>query len=204
MAKAYEIVLASTSPYRRQLLQQTGLMFSVASPAVDETPLPQETAPALVERLARAKAEAVAQGYKSEADALHVIGSDQVAAVNGKILGKPHTETKACEQLRLLSGQIVTFYTGLAIATRGGLGELQLQSTSVPFTVHMRELSDAEIVGYVKREQPLQCAGSFKSEALGINLFERFNGDDPNTLIGLPLMLTLKWLRAFGVNPLLD
>lgn len=189
------ILLASTSPYRKILLEKLRLPFICAAPQVDETPLCGESAEALVLRLAVAKAQALATAYPDRL----IIGSDQVCVINGNITGKPHTEENARRQLRQASGQKVTFYTGLALYNSHSN---HLQALCEPFHVHFRSLTDAEIAAYVRLEQPLNCAGSFKSEGLGITLFERLEGRDPNALIGLPLIALLEMLRAEGINPL--
>lgn len=189
------LLLASTSPYRKMLLEKLQLPFDCAAPQVDETPLPGESAEALVLRLAAAKAQALALAYPEHL----IIGSDQVCVIDGNITGKPHTEENARAQLRQASGQAVTFYTGLALYN--GRSK-QLQALCEPFLVHFRALSEAEIAAYVRLEQPLNCAGSFKSEGLGIALFDRLEGRDPNALIGLPLIALLEMLRAEGINPL--
>jgi MAF protein len=190
------IVLASTSPFRRALLEKLGLPFITASPQTDETPKPGETARELVTRLAQAKAQALRTNYPAHL----IIGSDQVCVLNNQITGKPHSEENAVQQLLLARGSIVTFYTGLALynAENG-----HLQTTCEPFDVHFRHLSEEEIRQYIRKEQPLQCAGSFKSEGLGITLFERLEGRDPNTLIGLPLIALCEMLIKEGCNPLL-
>ena len=190
------LYLASTSRYRQQLLAKLTDKFSCMKPDVDETPLPGENAEALVKRLALAKAQAVASTLATGL----VIGSDQVAVFNNAIIGKPHTFNKACEQLRLFSGQKVTFLTGLAVIN---ITSGQQQLVVEPFTVHFRSLSDAEITAYIHKEQPLDCAGSFKSEGLGISLFSRLEGDDPNSLIGLPLIRLNQMLINEGINLLL-
>lgn len=191
------LYLASTSVYRRALLQKLTTQFSCVKPEVDESPLPDETAEALVNRLALAKAKAVAATLSAGL----VIGSDQVAVFQGEILGKPHTIANAEAQLRRFSGQAVTFLTGLAVVN-AATG--RVQQAIEPFVVHFRELSDTEICYYVAREQPLDCAGSFKSEGLGIALFDKLQGDDPNSLIGLPLIRLLAMLRDEGLNLLLQ
>ncbi|XKG73312.1 Maf family nucleotide pyrophosphatase [Pseudidiomarina marina] len=191
------IVLASTSPFRRELLKKVVKNFAVAAPLVDETPQQQEAPEHLVERLAIAKAKALAADYPAHV----LIGSDQVAVVDGKILGKPGTSENAVKQLEMMRGKTVTFLTGLAVYDSA---EQRLQSAVEPFHVTFRDISDAEIAAYVQREQPLNCAGSFKSEALGISLFSRLHGDDPNTLVGLPLIRLLAMLREWGINPLVD
>ena len=189
------LVLASTSPFRQALLSKLGLPFITAAPVCDETPLPDERAPQLVQRLALAKAQALAAAYPGH----WIIGSDQVCVLNGHITGKPHTRERACAQLAQASGQAITFYTGLALVQPASARQFVLYE---PFTVHFRTLSAQEINHYVEREQPLQCAGSFKSEGLGICLFERLEGRDPNTLIGLPLIALNGLLMKAGINPL--
>lgn len=189
------LLLASTSAYRKMLLEKLHLPFICAAPHIDETPLSGENAEALVLRLAAAKAQALALAYP---DTL-IIGSDQVCVIDGKITGKPHTEDNARAQLRQASGKTVTFYTGLALYNSRSN---HLQAVCEPFHVHFRTLSDAEITNYVRLEQPLNCAGSFKSEGLGIALFDKLEGRDPNALIGLPLIALLEMLRAEGINPL--
>lgn len=189
------LLLASSSPFRQALLNKLGLPFITAAPDVDETPRPNESAPVLVQRLAVAKAQALAARYPHH----WIIGSDQVCVINGAITGKPYTVENACAQLRAASGQSVTFYTGLALCSPH---ENQLMQCCEPFIVHFRNLTDEEIIGYVNKEQPLQCAGSFKSEGLGICLFDRLEGRDPNTLVGLPLIALSGMLRTAGINPL--
>ena len=186
-----ELVLASTSPFRRAVLEKLGVPFDVVSPEVDETPRPGETPAELVERLSIAKAQAVAQGR----DTGLVIGSDQVAVIDDEVLGKPGSHEKAVAQLQRASGKRVTFLTGLALVNAASG---RVQSEVVPFHVHFRSLTEAMIENYLKREQPYNCAGSFKSEALGIVLFERLEGEDPNTLIGLPLIRLVRMLEAEG------
>lgn len=188
--------LASTSPYRRALLSRLTTEFHVANPAVDEHPLANETASELVQRLALAKAQAIASTLS---DGL-VIGSDQVAVFNDAIIGKPHTYHNAVQQLSQFSGNRVRFLTGLAVINARSS---QVQLCVEPFDVWFRELSAAEIENYISREQPLDCAGSFKSEGLGITLFSKLRGDDPNTLIGLPLLKLNQFLINEGVNLLL-
>lgn len=188
-----QLVLGSTSPFRRQLLEKLGLPFDTASPETDETPLDGETPEQLVARLAEAKARACASQHT---DAL-IIGSDQVAVNDGEILGKPHTHDKAMEQLRNASGKHVRFLTGLCLYNAA---TDQAQVEVVPFDVVFRELSDEMIDNYLKAEQPYNCAGSFKSEAMGIALFEKLEGEDPNTLIGLPLIRLVRMLEKEGVR----
>lgn len=190
-----KLVLASTSPFRRELLGKLGLPFEADSPDVDESRLEGESPQVLVARLAEAKARAVAARHP---DAL-IIGSDQVAVNDGVILGKPGSHDKAMEQLRAASGKAVTFYTGLCLYNAAAD---RAQVEVVPFSVFFRELTDARIDAYLRREQPYNCAGSFKSEALGITLFDRLEGEDPNTLIGLPLIRLTRMLEAEGVEVL--
>ena len=191
------LLLASTSPWRRMLLEKLTLPFECAAPEVDETPQPGESARQLVVRLAQAKAQALASRFPQHL----IIGSDQVCVLDGEITGKPHTEENAHRQLRKASGTIVTFYTGLALYNSAN-GHLQTECE--PFDVHFRHLSDQEIEAYIRKENTLQCAGSFKSEGLGITLFERLEGRDPNSLVGLPLIALCQMLRREGFNPLLS
>ena len=193
--------LASTSVYRQALLQKLTTNFQCAKPEVDETALSGETPEQLVLRLSAAKAQAVANRLQSEGRPALVIGSDQVAVFNGQILGKPHTEERAFAQLRSFSGQSVLFLTGLSVADSESC---RTETILDRFIVEFRQLSDAEINCYITREQPLNCAGSFKSEGLGITLFEKMTGDDPNSLIGLPLIRLHQMLKNFGVDLLLQ
>ncbi|EKO3429720.1 septum formation inhibitor Maf [Vibrio fluvialis] len=187
----YQLVLASTSPFRQQLLSKLHLPFSTATPDCDETPHDGESPQRLVQRLAEEKARSCSVIAPSL-----VIGSDQVCVINGQIVGKPHTRAKAIEQLLSQSGQAITFYTGLALYnTETDQAQVVLDT----FTVHFRQLSREMATHYVDREQPLNCAGSFKSEGLGIALFERLEGDDPNTLVGLPLIQLVKLLENESV-----
>ena len=189
------LVLASTSPFRRELLGRLGLAFATASPDIDETRHENEPPQALVQRLAEQKARAVAAEFP---DAL-IIGSDQVACLDGQVLGKPGSRARALEQLRQASGREVVFETGLClydVAT--DRAEVCCESYRVLF----RDLAEREIAGYVDREQPFGCAGSFKSEGLGIALFARLDGADPTSLIGLPLIRLTQLLRAAGIDPL--
>ena len=190
-----QLVLASTSPYRRELLGRLGLSFEVANPETDETPLPGESPTATALRLSEAKARAVAQQYP---EAL-IIGSDQVAVMDGRVFGKPGTHTKAVEQLRTLSGKTVNFYTGLCVLN-AKTGEAEV--CGVPTLVGFRELDDAEIENYLRREPAYNCAGSAKSEGLGIALLSRIHGDDPNALVGLPLIALCELLRKHGMTVL--
>ncbi|HXH04007.1 MAG TPA: Maf family protein [Candidatus Competibacteraceae bacterium] len=192
LADGRRLILASTSPFRRELLTRLGLPFAVHAPQVAETRHPGETAAELVARLAREKAAAVAV---REPDAL-VIGSDQVALLEGEILGKPGSHERALEQLSRAAGRIVEFHTGLCLLDAAS-GRCQVAVE--PFRVEFRDLTAAQIESYLRREQPYNCAGSFKSEGLGIALFRRLSGDDPNSLIGLPLIRLVAMLEAEGV-----
>lgn len=185
------LLLASSSPYRRELLGRLGLEFSTCSPDVDERPRVGESPSELVQRLAEAKARA---GAARVGQAL-VIGSDQVAVVGEEVLGKPGNFEGACMQLRRLSGERVTFLTGLCLYN-SALQRVQLDRVS--FTVVFRSLAESQIENYVRREQPLDCAGSFKSEGLGIALFARMEGEDPTALIGLPLIRLVDMLKGEG------
>lgn len=189
------IILASTSPYRQQLLKKVGLPFLAIAPDVDETPVLKESAEALVIRLAHAKAQAVSIEYHQHL----IIGSDQVCVIDGEIMGKPLTFDHAFKQLKSASGNKVTFYTGLCLLD-SATGQYKVQCEL--FNVYFRPLSAQEIENYLRKEEPYQCAGSFKSEGLGIALFDKLEGRDPNTLIGLPLILLLEMLRPHGFNPL--
>ncbi len=183
----YQLVLASTSPFRQQLLSKLAIPFITAQPNCDETPLDNETPQNLVMRLAQEKA----RSCKLDKPSL-VIGSDQVCVIDGEIVGKPHTTEKAVEQLLSQSGKAITFYTGLALFNTK---TAEAQVICEPFIVHFRELNEKMVKNYVEKEQPLHCAGSFKSEGLGISLFERLEGDDPNALVGLPLIRLIQLLE---------
>ena len=188
-----KLILASSSPFRRELLERLKIPFGVVAPDVDETPRPGETPSALVERLSIEKAQKIASGNPGAL----VIGSDQVAVYNGAIVGKPHSHDKAVEQLRSAAGKAVTLYTGLALVN-ADTGRAQHEV--IPYRVTFRSLSDAQIESYLRKEQPYSCAGSVRSEGLGIALLERFEGDDPNTLIGLPLIRLVRMLENEGLQ----
>ena len=190
-----QLVLASTSSYRQTLLEKLQLPFVTAAPQTDESPLAGETASALVQRLASAKAQTLAGRFPQHL----IIGSDQVCVIDDLIVGKPHNYANAMKQLQQASGQCVTFYTGLALLNTATNSINCLCET---FDVYFRALSEAEIDGYLTREQPWNCAGSFKSEGLGIALFEKLEGRDPNTLVGLPLIALCQMLRREALNPL--
>ena len=190
------LILASTSPFRRELLARLGLPFDTANPAVDESLLPGEAPEAGALRLSEAKARAVAGAHP---DAL-IIGSDQVACLDGQVFGKPGTHDKAVHQLRTMRGRSVNFFTGLCLLNaRSG----RAHRRGVPILVTFRDLCDDEIENYLHREKPYDCAGSAKSEGLGLALIERITGDDPNALIGLPLIALCDLLRLENVSPLL-
>ena len=189
------LILASSSPYRRTLLERLGLPFTVYAPDIDESALPQEAAPQLVQRLAQAKARKVAE---TAPDAL-IIASDQVAVLDGEIIGKPGNHAHAVAQLQRAAGRTLIFYNGLCLLDSAS-GQCQLALEE--FQVQFRTLSAAMIEAYLRREQPYHCAGSCKSEGLGIVLFERLRGDDPNSLIGLPLIRLTRMLEAAGVDVL--
>lgn len=186
------LILASTSPYRRELLTRLQLPFATAAPEVDETPLAGEPPAATAERLAVRKAQAVAGRF---ADAL-IIGSDQVAYCGHERFGKPGSRDKALAQLRAMSGKTIIFHTGLCLLN-AATGRLHLRG--VPTEVTFRELSDDEIQRYLDKENALNCAGSARAEGLGIALLASLRGDDPNALIGLPLIALCEMLRAEGL-----
>ena len=186
------LVLGSTSPYRRQLLERLHLAFRVCAPDVDEAALPHEAPRDLALRLALAKARDVAAQHPSAI----VIGSDQVADLNGQPLGKPGTHQRATAQLRQMSGHSVVFQTAVAVVCPAtGFEQVDL----APVAVRFRVLDDAEIERYLRAEQPYDCAGSAKSEGLGISLLDAIDSDDPTALIGLPLIRTCRMLRAAGL-----
>lgn len=191
------LILGSTSRYRRELLQRLRLPFEVAAPQVDEAARAGETPAALSERLALAKARTVAVAHPGAV----VIGSDQVADLNGEPVGKPGDHARAAEQLRAMSGQRVVFHTALAVV-RTDTGYERV--ARVPVEVRFRRLGDAEIEAYLRAEQPYDCAGSAKSEGLGIALLDAIVSDDPTALVGLPLIQTCALLREAGLDPLLS
>ncbi len=187
------LVLASTSPFRKALLAKLNIPFTTSSPNIDEEPLANETAQQLVSRLAQEKAKAVASAYPNAL----IIGSDQVATIEGKIVGKPGNRSKAIEQLTWASGKRVTFYTGLCLYNSYSQ---KSQLCCDPFHVHFRPLERSQIERYLDIEEPYNCAGSFKSEGLGIVLFSQLEGNDPNTLIGLPLIHLTDMLANEGLS----
>ena len=189
------LILASTSRYRRELLERLRLPFEVVSPEVDESSLPGETPAALAQRLALAKAWAVARQHPAAV----VIGSDQVADLAGEPIGKPGTHERAVAQLRAMRGRTVVFQTAVAVVHAAAAYE---QVLLAPVTVRFRDLHDDEIEHYLRTEMPYDCAGSAKCETLGIALLEAIESDDPTALVGLPLIRTARLLREAGVNPL--
>lgn len=187
------LILASSSPYRRALLERLQIPFQHASPEVDERRLPDESGRDMVARLAEQKAKALAESFPNHL----IIGSDQAAILGNEVLGKPHTHARAAEQLRAASGQSVRFETGLALLnTSTG----RIQRDTIAFTVHFRKLDDATIDRYLVAETPFDCAGSFKAEGLGIALFSGMEGRDMTSLIGLPLIRLVDMLLEEGVQ----
>jgi len=187
------LLLASSSPYRRELLSRLRLPFDCRAPHIDETARPGEPPEQLVRRLSREKAQALAETHP---DSL-IIGSDQVAVLGGKIIGKPHTFERAREQLLSCSGKRLDFLTGLTLLDSRNASE---QVDCARFSVHFRELSAAQIERYLKVEQPFDCAGSFKAEGLGISLFRATEGEDATSLIGLPLIRLVDMLNNAGIE----
>ena len=188
-----KLVLGSTSPYRRELLERLRIPFTVAAPDVDETPHPHETPQQLACRLAMSKARAVAAKFPDSI----VIGSDQVADLGGEALGKPGDYPRALAQLQKMRGKVVIFQTAVAVVCQqSGFAQMDLAQVKVTF----RDLSDAQIDAYLKAETPYDCAGSAKSEGLGIALLTSIDSDDPTALIGLPLIRTCKMLEAAGLQ----
>lgn len=187
------LVLASSSPYRRALLDKLQLPYCCHSPDIDESQRPGETPQQLVMRLAEEKARAIAEKHPGSI----IIGSDQVAVINEYVMGKPGNKEKAIQQLQQASGKRVTFLTGLSVMdTRNNT----FQTEVIPYHVHFRLLDRKMIENYIDKENPLDCAGSFKSEGLGIVLFERLEGDDPNALVGLPLIRLTTMLSKFNIS----
>lgn len=183
------LILASSSPYRAQMLRRLGVPFTTVTSGVDETPEAEESAAALVRRLALDKARHVA---RQRPEAL-VLGADQVAVLDGRVLGKPVTRERAIEQIRQLSGNAVEYLSGIAL-----VGPDQDRVDIVLTRLHYRGLSQLEIERYVDRDQPLDCAGAMRSESLGISLLESLSADDPTALIGMPLIRVAQWLREAG------
>jgi len=191
------LVLGSTSPFRKVILEKLQLPFQCAKPNIDETEKQGESPQTLVERLAIEKAKAVTSQFPNAL----IIGSDQVAVCEGEILGKPHNFTNAVVQLNKFSGKSITFYTGLCVYDSENDKSVSLVE---PFIVHFKKLNQEEIENYLHAEEPYNCAGSFKSEGLGICLFSKLEGDDPNTLIGLPLIKLVELLKQQGIDVLAE
>lgn len=191
-----KLILASSSIYRRNILKKLGMEFSWAIPDINETPHPNEQPTQLVQRLAQQKAEKLAEAYPNHL----IIGSDQVASIDGQILGKPMNHEAAISQLKHCSGREVTFITGLCLHNSHS-GQVQLSADT--YSVKFRSLTPEQIENYLCREQPYDCAGSFKSEGFGICLFEKMEGKDPNTLVGLPLIDLIDMLINEGIDPLM-
>lgn len=188
------LILASESRYKQQLFERLKLPYSTIAPSVNETPLPGETAQNLVHRLAEAKARAVASQYA--ADGSIIISSDQTAVAKGTILAKPGNHERALKQLRHIRGQKVSFWTGLYVMDTV---TSNIWFDCIPYDVHIRPLSDAQIERYLWEEKPYDCVGSFKSEAYGVTLFESMQGEDPTALIGLPLIRLTEFLNKAGI-----
>jgi len=188
-----DIILASTSPFRKEILNKLQIPFTTCAPDIDETAKANETPAELVQRLSIEKAKACANKNNNAL----IIGGDQVAVIDNEIIGKPHNHENAIKQLQNASGKEVVFLTGLCLLNSK---TMQHQVEVAPFTVVFRTLTDSQIENYLQKEQPYNCAGSFKSEGLGICLFEKLLGDDPNTLIGLPLIRLTKMLEQEGFS----
>ncbi len=193
MGASRRLILASSSRFRKALLERLMIPFEVVAPMIDETPRNAETPAALVQRLSVEKARVVADSHPGSL----VIGSDQVAVHHGQIVGKPHDHSHAQAQLRAASGAAVTLLTGLALVDSDSG---RIQSDVVPYTVKFRELSEALINSYLRKEQPYQCSGSLRADGLGVALLERFEGSDPNALIGLPLIRLIDMLHTEGLE----
>lgn len=189
------IILASASPYKKMLIDRLGISFSCCAPDIDENPVSGESATALAQRLAEEKAQRIAHRFPQSV----VIGADQVAAMDGEILGKPGTHQRAAAQLKAQSGRTVLFHSGISLA-RYTEGKLEQQSRVNSTEVHFRQLSDQQIEHYLNIDKPYDCAGSFKAEALGISLFSSVNSNDPSSLIGLPLIDLCSMLAEWNIN----
>lgn len=190
-----QLILGSSSPFRAEILTKIGLAFTTASPDIDERSLIDEKPEQLVKRLSEQKAFKIAEKHPNAL----IIGSDQVAVLDGKVLGKPGNHENAVKQLMAASGKTVLFMTGLALLNSQ---TNNIQSLVEPFEVEFKKLTFEQINYYLHKEQPYQCAGSFKSEGFGISLFSKLNGDDPNSLVGLPLIRLISLLEAEGINVL--
>lgn len=192
-----KLILGSTSPFRKALLERLQIEFSSLSPDIDESPIASESIEDMVMRLSELKAEAVAKQIKDQEEETLIIGSDQSAVLNGQPLTKPGNYENAVKQLTEASGQRIVFQTGLCLFNSKTGNK---QTICEPYTVVFKKLSPQMIERYLKKEQPYNCAGSFKSEGLGIALFEKFEGEDPNSLIGLPLIKLISMLENEGVE----
>ena len=192
-----DIVLASSSPYRRELLSRLGIPFDTLAPGVDESPMDGEAPRTMVARLARLKARSVA----SLRPRALIVGSDQVAVLDNRIMGKPGSHDANVRQLRLAGGRRVRFLTGIALLNAAS-GEMQCEV--VEYGVHFRSLDETQAEAYVRAEKPYECAGGFRAEGLGVALFQRMEGEDPSALIGLPLIALVSMLRREGVDPLVE
>ena len=190
-----QLILASSSKIRKRVLAKIGIEFTAISPNIDESPLSEEAPEALVQRLSEEKARKVAHQYSNHL----IIGSDQVAVVNNEIVGKPSNRAQAIKQLEAASGRIVSLYTGVALLN-SGTGRIQVDV--LPYRVQFRELTRAVIENYIDRDQPYDCGGSLRSEGLGIALLSKFEGEDPNILLGLPLIRLIDMLAEESVFPL--
>ncbi len=191
------IVLGSSSPYRRQLLNRLGVPFCHRSPAIDETPAPGESPEATAQRLAEEKARVVAEEFPAHL----IIGADQVACLRTSLIGKPLTHDRATAQLHAFSGQEVLFHTAVAVLDSA---RSEIRSTVIDTYIRFRQLTAAEIDSYLSLEKPYDCAGSFKAEGLGIALFERLASEDPTAIIGLPMIALNHLLLHFGYNALVN
>jgi MAF protein len=190
-----KLILASTSPFRKELLQRLKVEFTCISPDVDETPAENESIEDMVIRLAELKTRTVAERFSNDPEGALIIGSDQSAALNGKPLSKPGNFDNAFKQLKAASGQRIEFLTGLCLYNTL---TKKIHMACVPYSVVFKQLSEDTIKRYLKKEEPYNCAGSFKSEGLGVILFEKFEGDDPSALIGLPLIKLIDFLEREG------
>ena len=190
-----QLILASSSKIRKRVLAKIGIEFTAISPNIDESPLSEEAPEALVQRLSEEKARKVAHQYSNHL----IIGSDQVAVVNNEIVGKPSNRAQAIKQLEAASGRIVSLYTGVALLN-SGTGRIQVDV--LPYRVQFRELTRAMVENYIDRDQPYDCGGSLRSEGLGIALLSKFDGEDPNILLGLPLIRLIDMLAEESVFPL--
>ena len=189
------MILASSSTIRKRVLAKIGIKFTAIAPNIDESPLPEEAPEALVQRLSEEKARKVAHQYSNHL----IIGSDQVAVVNNEIVGKPSNRAQAIKQLEAASGRTVSLYTGVALLN-SGTGRIQVDV--LPYRVQFRKLTRAVIENYIDRDQPYDCGGSLRSEGLGIALLSKFEGEDPNILLGLPLIRLIDMLAEESVFPL--